>query len=51
LLLGFNFAAGLDQEGRGHRFSIEGGIPIYQNLRGPQLRETWRIGGAWNWTF
>ena len=51
LLLGLNFALGLDEEGRGHRFSIEGGIPIYQNLRGPQLKEAWRIGGAWNWTF
>lgn len=51
LMLGVNFAAGLDDEGRGHRFSVEGGIPIYQNLNGPQLREAWRVGGAWNWTF
>ena len=51
LLLGLNFSAGLDDEGRGHRFSIEGGLPIYQNLSGPQIREAWRLGGAWNWTF
>lgn len=51
LMLGLNFSAGLDDEGRGHRFSVEGGLPIYQNLNGPQLREAWRLGGAWNWTF
>src|SRR5690606_11152062 len=31
LLLGLDYAAGLDDEGHGHRFSIEGGIPGYQN--------------------
>lgn len=51
LLLGFNYGAGVDGEGHGHRFSIEGGIPIYQNLRGPQLRTEFIIGGAWQWTF
>lgn len=51
LLLGINFAAGLDEEGRGHRFSLEGGFPIHQRLNGPQIREAWRLGGAWNWTF
>jgi hypothetical protein len=51
LLLGLNYAAGMDDEGRGHRFSIEGGVPIYQNLDGPQLRLKYRIGGAWQWTF
>jgi hypothetical protein len=51
LMLGLNFGVGLDEEGRGHRFSVEGGVPIYQNLNGPQLRESWRLGGAWNWTF
>lgn len=51
LLLGLNYAAGVDDEGRGHRFSIEGGVPIYQNLRGPQLKMDYKIGGAWQWTF
>lgn len=51
LLLGLNYAAGVDDEGHGHRFSIEGGIPIYQNLQGPQLRLDYKIGGAWQWTF
>lgn len=51
LLLGLNYAAGVNEEGHGHRFSIEGGMPIYQHLRGPQLRSDWRIGGAWQWTF
>lgn len=51
LLLGLNYAAGVDDEGHGHRFSLEGGIPIYQNLTGPQLRLKYRVGGAWQWTF
>ncbi len=51
LLLGLNLALGVDDEGHGHRLSVEGGIPIYQNLRGPQLRADWRVGGAWQWTF
>lgn len=51
LLLGINYAAGVDDEGRGHRFSIEGGVPIYQKLRGPQLKFLYQIGGAWQWTF
>ncbi len=51
LLLGLNYGAGVDDEGHGHRFSIEGGVPIYQNLRGPQLRTEFIIGGAWQWTF
>jgi hypothetical protein len=51
LLLGLNYAAGVDDEGHGHRFSIEGGIPVYQNLEGPQLRMDYKIGGAWQWTF
>lgn len=51
LLLGINYAAGVDDEGCGHRFSIEGGVPIYQKLRGPQLKFEYQIGGAWQWTF
>lgn len=50
-LLGINFSLGVDDEGHGHRFSIEGGVPIYQNLAGPQLRTDWMLSGAWNWTF
>lgn len=51
LLFGLNYAAGVDDEGRGHRLSIEGGFPVYQNLRGPQLKTEFIIGGAWQWTF
>lgn len=50
-LLGVNFALGVNDEGHGHRFSVEGGVPIYQNLSGPQLRTRWMLSGAWNWTF
>lgn len=51
ILLGLNYGAGITDEGHGHRFSIEGGVPIYQNLRGPQLKMDYKIGGAWQWTF
>ena len=51
LLLGLNLGVGVDEEGHGHRLSIEGGVPIYQRLDGPQLRLRWRLGGAWQWTF
>lgn len=51
LLLGINYAAGVDDEGHGHRLSLEGGVPIYQNLRGPQLKMQYQVTGAWQWTF
>ncbi len=34
-----------------HTFEIEGGIPIYQSLNGPQPKEVWRINVSWNWNF
>lgn len=35
----------LGREGHleGHRLAIEGGLPIYQNLNGPQLESGWRL--------
>ncbi|HVA48645.1 MAG TPA: hypothetical protein VNH11_19925 [Pirellulales bacterium] len=32
----------------GNWFSIEAGVPIYQNLHGPQPRATWLLNGGWN---
>jgi hypothetical protein len=32
----------------GQSIEIEGGIPVYQRLNGPQPGETWRMGIAWN---
>lgn len=28
---------------RGHRLSLEGGLPVYQNLDGPQLETDWML--------
>jgi len=36
---------------KGNRFSIEGGIPIYQNLAGPNMAVDWLITVAWSYTF
>jgi len=42
VLFGLNFVipAGLLQ---GQRFGIEGGLPVYQNLSGPQLQQTYQL--------
>jgi len=36
---------------RGNRFSLEGGIPVYQNLAGPTIGVDWLITVAWSYTF
>lgn len=36
---------------RGQWFSVEGGIPIYQFLQGPQLKTSWTITAGYNLTF
>lgn len=36
---------------RGNRFSLEGGIPVYQNIGGPTIGVDWLITVAWNYTF
>jgi len=36
---------------RGNRFSLEGGIPVYQNLGGPTIGVDWLITVAWSYTF
>lgn len=35
----------------GNRFYIEGGLPVYQNLTGPQLGTAWMIGAGWTYAF
>ena len=32
-------------------FSVEGGIPVYQSLMGPQLKTSWMITAGWNLRF
>lgn len=34
-----------------HRLGIEGGLPVYQCLRGPQLQNRYTITGSWNVMF
>lgn len=50
LLFRLNFAA---PRGflKGSRWSLEGGLPIYQDLNGPQMRADFRLGASWQWTF
>ena len=35
----------------GNHFGIEFGMPIYENLEGPQLETRWIISVGWNWIF
>jgi hypothetical protein len=35
----------------GNRFYIEGGLPVYQDLTGPQLGTDWMIGAGWTYAF
>ena len=50
LLFRLNFAA---PRGflKGNRISLEGGLPVYQKLNGPQMRADYRVGASWQWTF
>lgn len=49
-ILGLNFyaASGIL---KGNRFSIEGGVPVYQNIDGPNLGMNWFITAGWSYTF
>jgi len=35
----------------GNRLSIEGGLPVYQDLKGPQLGTAWMISLRWSYAF
>jgi hypothetical protein len=35
----------------GHRLAIEGGVPVYQSLNGPQLQTRWQLTVGWQWVF
>ena len=47
---GVNFAV---QSGalRGHRFAIEVGLPVYQDLNGPQMETDWTLTAGWQYAF
>ncbi len=36
---------------KGNRFFLEGGVPIYQSLDGPQGKTTWLLSAGWKWVF
>ncbi len=36
---------------KGHRLAIQGGLPVYQNLDGPQLETDWHFSIGWQWIF
>lgn len=50
LLLGLNFYV---PNGffKGNRLSIEGGVPLYQNIAGPNMAVDWLITVGWSFTF
>lgn len=49
-LFGFNFYV---PRGflAGNRLWVEGGLPVYQDLTGPQLGTAWMIGAGWTYAF
>jgi len=49
-ILGLNFYVG-DGALKGNRFSVEGGLPAYQNINGPNLGVAWFITAGWSYTF
>ena len=36
---------------RGHRFGVEVGMPVYQNLNGPQMEADWSLMTGWQKSF
>ncbi len=50
LLLGVNFYVPKGPL-KGQRLAIQGGVPIYQSLDGPQLRTDWKLTVGWQWVF
>ena len=36
---------------KGNRFSIEGGLPLYQNIAGPNMAVDWIISAGWSYSF
>jgi hypothetical protein len=36
---------------KGNRFMVEGGLPVYQHLDGPQLGVSWMLSAGWSYAF
>jgi hypothetical protein len=50
LLLGFNWQF-TDGPLKGHRLALEGGMPVFQRLDGPQLETDWLLIAGWQLAF
>jgi hypothetical protein len=50
LLFGLNLFLA-EGELAGNRISMEGGLPVYQWLDGPQLETDWMLRISWDWSF
>ena len=51
---GIDLAPGLSLEVpglRGQRLALEVGIPVYQDLDGPQLARNWSLRTGWQWVY
>jgi hypothetical protein len=51
ILGGLNFYVPLGKFLGKHRFAIEGGAPVYQDLEGPQLERNFTITLGWQKAF
>lgn len=36
---------------KGNSFGLELGVPVHQNLDGPQLKRDWTLSAGWQWVF
>jgi len=50
-LVGMNLFAPKDTKLKGHRLAIEGGVPIAQQLEGPQLETDWIVSVGWQFSW
>ena len=49
-LMGVNFYSSSGKL-KGNRLIIEGGVPVYQHLDGPQLGTSWMLNVSWSYAF
>lgn len=50
VMLGLNFYFAGREKG-GNRLLLEGGVPVFQSLEGPQLENDLTLNLSWQWTF
>ena len=42
---------GFDELDQSERIGVEIGVPVYQDVDGPQLKRDWTIKTAWRWVY